>query len=267
MNWIFLNKNNNDEYMEMFARGCGATPTELETWDYDSSQGPLVIRGIMKHKIIKQCWQDKRNFLYIDSGYLGNRRYVKNPRGDKIWHRIVPNNLQHNTIIKRPPDRWHRLGLSLLAPNKNGRKILIAAPDEKPCVFYDIQLDKWLHDTVETIKQHTDRPVEIRQRNPSRQTRVSNSLESALTDVHAVVTFNSIAATESILAGVPAFVLAPSNAALPVANTDLAKIDTPWYPDRNQLELWLSHLAYCQFSNTELANGTALRILQETYNV
>jgi len=253
--------------MEMFARGCGSTPTELETWDYNSSQDPLVIRGIMKHKIIKQCWQDKRDFLYIDSGYLGNRRYIKNPRGDKIWHRIVPNDLQHNTIINRPLDRYHQLGLSTLAPKKNGRKILIAAPDEKPCIFYNVKLDEWLHTTVETIKQHTDRPVEIRQRNPSRQTRVSNSLESALTDVHAVVTFNSIAATESILAGVPAFVLAPSNAALPVANTDLAKIDTPWYPDRNQLELWLSHLAYCQFSNAELANGTALRILQETYNV
>jgi hypothetical protein len=154
-----------------------------------------------------------------------------------------------------------------MAPKKNGRKILIAAPDEKPCIFYNIKLDEWLHTTVETIKQHTDRPVEIRQRNPSRQTRVANDLESALADVHALVTFNSIAATESILAGVPAFVLAPSNAALPVSNTDLAKIDTPWYPDRNQIEKWLSHLAYCQFSNTELANGTALRILQETYNV
>jgi hypothetical protein len=85
--------------------------------------------------------------------------------------------------------------------------------------------------------------------------------------VHAVVTFNSIAATESILAGVPAFVLAPSNSALPVANTDLSLIDNPRYPDRNLLEMWLSHLAYCQFSNAELSDGTAFRILQETYNV
>lgn len=267
MNWIFLNKNNNDEYMEMFARGCGSAPTELETWDYDSSQAPLVIRGIMKHKIIKRCWEDQRPFLYIDSGYLGNRQYVKNPRGDKIWHRVVPNNLQHNTIIKRPPDRWHQLGMSPLAPKKNGRKILIAAPDEKPCIFYNIKLEEWLRSTVNTIKQYTDRPIEIRQRDPSRQKRVSNDLQSALNDVHAVVTFNSIAATESVLAGVPAFVLAPCNAAMPVANTDLSKIDNPWYPDRHLLESWLAHLAYCQFSNKELADGTAFRIIQETYNV
>ena len=91
-------------------------------------------------------------------------------------------------------------------------------------------------------------------------------MESALKDVHALVTFNSIAATESIMAGVPAFVLAPCNAALPVSNTDLSKIESPWYPDRDFIEIWLSHLAYCQFSNQELADGTALRILQETNN-
>ena len=250
----------------MFARGCSATPTELETWQYDDSDAPLVIRGIMKHKIIKQCWADSRPFWYMDSGYLGNRKYVNNPRGDKVWHRIVPNNLQHGTVITRPPDRWWRLNMSPVAPTKTGRKILIAAPDEKPCIFYDIKLDDWLQTTVETIKQYTDRPIEIRQRDPNRQTRVANSMESALTDVHALVTFNSIAATESVIAGVPAFVLAPCNAALPVSNTDLSKIESPWYPDRDFLEMWLRHLAYCQFSNQELADGTALRILQETYS-
>ena len=156
--------------------------------------------------------------------------------------------------------------MSPVAPTKTGRKILIAAPDEKPCIFYDIKLDDWLQTTVETIKKYTDRPIEIRQRDPNRQTRVANSMESALTDVHALVTFNSIAATESVMAGVPAFVLAPCNAALPVSNTDLSKIESPWYPDRDFLEMWLRHLAYCQFSNQELADGTALRILQETYS-
>ena len=266
MNWIFLNKKNSDEYIEMFARGCGTVPTTLETWRYQDSNAPLVVRGIMKHKIIKQCWQDKRDFWYMDSGYLGNQKYVKNPRGDKVWHRIVPNNLQHNSIINRPTDRWWKLGMSPVAPKKNGHKILIAAPDEKPCVFYDINLDDWLSTTVATIKQHSDRPIEIRQRNPNRQTRITNNMQSALEDAHALVTFNSIAATESIMAGVPAFVLAPCNAALPVCNTDLSKIESPWYPDRDHIEAWLSHLAYCQFSNQELANGTALQILQDTYH-
>ena len=225
MTWTFLSKNNQDEYMEMLAHGSGSTPTPLETWQYESSQNTIVVRGIMKHKIIKQCWQDQRPFFYMDSGYVGNRASNLNPNGWKYYHRVVFNNLQHNQIVSRPADRWERLGIKIQSWRRTGSKILIAAPDEKPCVFYGINLEQWITQTVATIKQHTDRPVEIRQRNPDRRARVKNNLESALDGVHAVVTFNSIAATESILAGVPAFVLAPCNAAMPVANKKLNQIN------------------------------------------
>jgi hypothetical protein len=80
-------------------------------------------------------------------------------------------------------------------------------------------------------------------------------------DVHALVTFNSVAATEAVMQGVPAFVLAPSNAAMPVGNTDLSKIETPYYPDRDKLHAWAHHLAYGQFHVDELRDGTAFRIL------
>lgn len=266
MNWIFLNKNNNDEYIEMFAQGCKSTTTCLETWRYEDSKAPLVIRGIMKHKIIKRCWQDQRNFYYMDSGYFGNRISESNPHGWKLWHRIVPNNLQHEMVVPRPADRFKQLGIKI-HPRRYGAKILIAAPDEKPCKFYDIDLQQWIENTIATIKQHTDRPIELRQRNPNRQNRINNSLEASLDDVHAVVTFNSIAATESVLAGVPAFALAPCNAAIPVSNTDLSKIDNPWFPEQDQTHVWACHLAYGQFHNNELRNGTAARILQETHNV
>lgn len=267
MTWVFLNKNNSDKYVEMFARGSGSLSTVLETWQYESGQNTIVVRGIMKHKIIKQCWQDQRPFLYMDSGYVGNRANVDNPNGWKYYHRIVFNDLQHNKIIPQPADRWERLGIKIQPWRRTGSKILIAAPDAKPCIFYGIDLDHWITKTIATIKQHTDRPVEIRQRNPDRRVRVKNNIESALDDVHAVVTFNSIAATESILAGVPAFVLAPCNAAMPVANTDLTQIDTPTYTDRDQVHAWAHHLAYGQFHNDELKNGVATRILKETHNV
>jgi hypothetical protein len=267
MTWTFLSKNNQDEYMEMFARGSGSVPTLLETWKYKSDQNTIVVRGIMKHKIIKQCWQDQRPYLYMDSGYVGNRTSIDNPNGWKYYHRIVLNDLQHDKIISRPADRWERLGIKIQSWRRTGSKILIAAPDAKPCIFYGVDLEQWIAETVATIKLHTDRPVEIRQRNPDRRARVKNNLESALDDVHAVVTFNSIAATESILAGVPAFVLAPCNAARPVANIDLTQIDTPTYADQDRVHAWAHHLAYGQFHNDELKNGVATRILKETYNV
>jgi hypothetical protein len=263
---IFLSKNGDDEYIDMYAHGLGLESTPLETWRYEDSNEPLMLRGIMKHKIIKQCWEDKRPFRYMDSGYLGNRPSFKNPHGWKHWHRIVPNNLQHDAVIPRPSDRWNQLGLEV-ANRRRGNTILIVAPDEKPCKFYDIELDTWLKQTIDTIKQHTDRPVVVRERNRSRTDRKNNRVEHALTHVHAMVTFNSIAATESVLAGVPVFVMAPCNAARPVANLDLAGIDNPWWPEQDQIQAWANHLAYGQFHIDEFRNGTAERIIKQTEEI
>jgi hypothetical protein len=263
---IFLSKNGDDEYIDMYAHGLGVESTPLESWRYEDSTEPLMLRGIMKHKIIKQCWEDKRPFRYMDSGYLGNRPSYNNPQGWKHWHRIVPNNLQHDQVIPRPSDRWNRLGLEV-ANRRRGSTILIVAPDEKPCKFYDIELDSWMAETVATIRQHTDRPVVVRERNRSRTDRKINRVEKALDDVHAVVTFNSIAGTEAILAGVPVFALAPSNAARPVSNTDLAHIDNPWFPDRDQVLAWAHHLAYAQFHIDEFKNGSAERIIKQTEEI
>ena len=263
---IFLSKNGDDEYIDMYAQGLGLASTPLESWCYEDSTEPLMLRGIMKHKIIKQCWADRRPFRYMDSGYLGNRPSYKNSHGWKHYHRIVPNNLQHEQVIPRASDRWNQLGLEI-SRRRQGRSILIVAPDEKPCKFYDIELDAWLTQTIDTIKQHTDRPIIMRERNKSRTERKTNRVENALQDVHAVVTFNSIAATESVLAGTPVFVLAPCNAARPVANLDLTQIETPWFPDPDQIHAWAYHLAYAQFHIDEFKNGTAERIIKQTEEI
>jgi hypothetical protein len=80
-------------------------------------------------------------------------------------------------------------------------------------------------------------------------------------DVHALVTFNSNAATESVMLGVPVFTLAPANAANPVASQDLSQIESPYWADTDKLYAWACHLAYGQFHVKELKDGTAYRIL------
>jgi hypothetical protein len=258
--WLFLSKNFNDEYINMFARGCGATP--VADIDYSSSTQPIVLRGILKHKIMKQCWKDHRDFYYMDSGYFGNNPNPLNPSGWKVWHRIVKNNLQHTDIVVRPDDRWKQFNIKLQS-RKYGSKIIVAAPDEKPCKFYGIDQQQWINETVETIKKYTDRPVVVRQRAPNRIDRIQrNPLNQVLEDdVHALVTFNSVAAVESVMLGVPAFTLAPANAAAPVANQGLESIENPYWPNQDKLYAWACHLAYGQFHNSELQNGTAYRIL------
>ena len=260
--WIFLSKDGQDEYINMLAQSVRAQITATQDFDYDTSDRPIVLRGILKHKIMHQCWQDHRDFYYVDSGYLGNQVSAGNVRGIKLWHRIVKNDLQHSDILPRPADRLNKLSIEF-HPRRYGTKIIVAAPDEKPCRFYGIDREQWIKDTVATLQTHTDRPITLRERNPSRLNRVVQDPLSAVLahDVHALVTFNSAAAIESILAGVPAFVMAPTHAAAPVANGDLAQIESPYWPDADKIHAWACHLAYGQFHVRELRDGTAMRIV------
>lgn len=262
--WIYLSKNLQDQYINMLAHSAGACPTDTADWTYDTSSNPIVLRGILKHKIMRQCWHDQRPFYYVDTGYFDHWLGQTRGRSQKFYHRIVKNDLQHGAIQPRPADRWQRLGIEL-PQRRHGTRIIVAVPDEKPCRFYGIDRDQWIQETCDFLRQQTDRPIVVRDRAAMREQRtVQDPLIRVLTqDVHALVTFNSVAAIESILSGVPAFVLAPSHAAMPVASTDLSEIENPYWPDADKLHAWACHLAYGQFHVTELKNGSALEIIDE----
>ena len=264
-NWICLSKGGEDEYINMFAIGTGCRVIRSDDFVYEDSTDPIILRGILKYKIMEQCWKDNRTFYYMDTGYLGNQKNPLNPNGWKWYHRIVKNNLQHGEIVDRPADRWEALKLPIEPWKKSGSKIIIAAPDEKPCRFYGIDKDTWVNDTITTLKKYTDREIIVRDRAKSRLQRIEhNTLKQALDDdVFALVTYNSVAATESVLYGIPAFTLAPCNAASPVSSQDLSQIETPYYPETDKVFKWACHLAYGQFHIKELKDGTAKRMLEE----
>ena len=266
--WIFLSNDNEDPYVNMFAKGCGTTTVDPDDWIFEDSLQPIVLRGIGKKKIIHKCLRKARTFYYMDTGYFGNEITNSNPNGWKYWHRIVKNDLQHGgEIIERSSDRFTMFGKKFKPWKKNGQRILLAKPDEKPMKFYGLDLDHWVEETVETIKKYTDRPIVVRDRAAHRIDRiVTKTLQEALDDdVFALVTFNSVAATEAIFHGVPTFTLAPANAANPVSLQDLSKINEPYYPDKDTLFAWGCHLAYGQFHLTELKNGKAKQILEESW--
>ena len=110
------------------------------------------------------------------------------------------------------------------------------------------------------IRKYTDRPIKIRYKQSRQYRRRSKPIYTDLQDCHALVTYQSIAAIESILFGVPAFTLAPC-AADPVADKDLSQLDNPTVQDRDKIHKWAHHLAYGQFHVNGLKDGTAWRIL------
>ena len=253
---ICLSKNKTDEYVNKFAKGAGLP---IHDYDYDFKDNPIMIRSMGKRKLIHWCQENNHTFYYMDSGYVGNYKGPSNPYGWKVWHRIVKNDVQHTEIIDRPDDRWKQLAYPI-EDRKQGKHILLVTPSEKPCKFYGIERDQWVKDTVAEIKKYTDRPIVIRDKAP-RQQRIVSTIFDDLKNCHALVTYQSIAAVESVLYGVPAFTLAPT-AADPVCDKDLSLIEDPTIQDKDKIYKWACHLAYGQFHINEMESGKAWRILK-----
>lgn len=250
-----INMENKDVILENFIIGSQGI---LATWhdrDKFPKDAPFVIRGIAKRKIIHQCIDQKRDFFYIDTGYFGNAKH-------KTYHRITKNNLQYLGRLDDncPDDRFVKTGVAL-HKYRGGRNILICPPSQKAMNYWGLDLQKWLEETVATIQQHTDRPIVIREKQ-GRSARVAvDTMEMALSrDVHCLVTFNSIAAVEALIFGKPVFTMGP-NAAQPLANTDLSHIDRPSMPTLDEVRNLCCNLAYQQFSNSEMVDGTAWKML------
>lgn len=243
-----------DPYMESFILGCGGRITNYDK--VEDSMVPVIFRGITKMKHMKACEEKGRDYYYIDTGYFGNLR-------KKLYHRITKNAMQNiGPVIERPFDRleltgWRR---SKFRPGKN---ILLCPPSAKAMSCFGLDLDVWMEETIATIKSYTDRPIVIRKKLSRRERGTTDTMEMALSqDVHCLVTFNSIAATEALLFGKPAFTLGP-NAAHALSLQDLSQIEKPYIPTAEELEAWAAHLAYCQFTESEMRDGTAWRILND----
>lgn len=257
-NLICLSKGLKDKYVNTFA-----LKNRFPVYDYNYEYGdtPILIRGMTHVNLIKKCWQNNHLFYYMDSGYFGNHINPFNKNGYKFWHRIVPNDLQHNEIIERPDDRLRKTGVRLHRQKTDGEHILLVTPSEKPCMFYGIDRDKWVQETIATLKKYTDRPIRVRHK-AARKDRVQKPIYSDLQKCHAVVTYQSIAAVESIAYGVPAFTLAPT-AADPVADKDLSLIENPTVQDFEKVYAWASHLAYGQVHMLEIKKGYMDKLLYE----
>jgi lipopolysaccharide biosynthesis glycosyltransferase len=243
-----------DPFLKSFILGSGG---QISVWDRTNKDTmPVVLRGVTKRKHMDACREAKRDFYYIDTGYFGNGR-------KKTFHRITKNDMQYLGDVKhRSRDRLAATGYQA-RKFRPGANILLAPPSQKLLMCYGIDLDKWLEETVNTIRLFTDREIIIRNKQSRSVRQSSDTMEMALErNVHCLVTFSSIAAVEAILLGKPAITLGPS-AAGPITSHELSEIENPYIPTLDEVEEWAAHLAYCQFTEAEMRDGTAWRILNE----
>ena len=223
------------------------------------STTPLLIRGLSGkcQEAIKDCIANGRTFYYLDTGYLGNFKH-------KTYHRITKNGMQNlSEIRKRPHDRLNKIGYHFPEKKKRGDEILICPPSSKVMKFYGEDPDKWMYNTVKEIRKFTDRPINMRDK-PTRTERISSdTIWDALDKAYVLITYNSIAATEAMLHGVPAIALA-ANSASALCNTKISDLNDLYIPQKQDVIEFAAHLSYCQFTPQEMLSGFAWEMLNES---
>jgi hypothetical protein len=124
--------------------------------------------------------------------------------------------------------------------------------------------EQWITDTVELIRQHTDREILVRRRILSRTHRLVEDtfVDQLQQDINAVVTYTSNCAVESVLHDIPVVSLGKS-AAIQVCPDGVDQIDSLPDIDPDIKEAWMRHLSYAQFTEEHLRCGTAWHILNE----
>lgn len=231
--------------------------------------GPLVVRGVVSKTEIFQCQHLDRDFYYIDTGYFGNFPSSYNKSGKKWWHRVVKNDLQHCRTQNLPGDRWQKLlqqdsRLAWRGWKSHNKKILLVLPNPKACAYYNIDCDQWIAETTEKIKTYSNLPIETRIKGSRSERNHGYSIYTAFdSGVYATVSLNSIASLESVLYGIPAFVTVPC-AASPLTSLDLSLLRDPYKPTADAVAKHCHTLAYGQFLEKEIQDGTAWKILNET---
>ncbi len=264
---IHTTKPRTQRYVDAFISGSGRGKIYQFRDLKELPKEELTMYGILagSGEVYKWCEKENRNFYFMDHGYFTNAH--DHPH----WLRITKNKHCQNILQERPTDRYEKHFKQDIKPWNKGKKILVLPPTNAISNFFDAT--DWLDHTIKTLKQNTDREIEVREKpyNPTIEidhvgatVKVDRPTEHkgniSWKDYHAMVTYNSNTLVASLANGVPVF-CDPMCAAAPISETDFSKIETPKYGDRIAL---FSSLAYNNWTLQEMANGTAWRMLNES---
>jgi SHS2 domain-containing protein len=234
------------------------------TWpsfkEEDLTKLQVVVFGILRGTgdLIKKCDDLKHTYYHFDHAYcFKEQKHEINPIFNEKIYRITKNGLMINYIdkinhIDKERIQKFKKHINIKPWKKEGDYVLVLPPSEHVKKWYNIP--NWEKETVEKLKQHTNREIIIKNKNDQ------DSYMKMLSNAWAVVTCQSTAAVDVLLEGVPSFCNEMSMAK-PVSHTDLSLIETPFYPENR--EEWIDSLLANQYLMSEIESGFAWNRLRE----
>lgn len=172
------------------------------------------------------------------------------------------------------PARWQKISKNLniqLRPyRQSGDHILICLQRNGGWSMKGLNSLTWLNDTINTIKQHSDRKIIVRAHPGDKKTQSyiklnhknvilskQERLVDDLSNAWATVVYNSSPSVASLIMGVPAFLTDPNpenSQSYGAANLDISKIENPVFFERQQ---WIEKISMCHWNFDELRSGEA----------
>lgn len=173
------------------------------------------------------------------------------------------------------PSRWQKISknlkLSLKDNRTTGSHILICMQRNGGWSMGSVDVQDWAIQTINELRQYTDRPIVIRPHPGDKATRavlstantnnklrgmiISNNqnLKDDLINCWAVVNCNSSPVVGAAIEGYPIFVTDPDKSQCrEIANLNLADIENPLIPDRQR---WVERISMFHWNFDELKSG------------
>lgn len=269
---------NNDLVQSFCQDDSQLVPKELFCEQPEKYQDKIAVcYGVVNYEIIPICKANNIDFIYLDNCYFGNlNTYFTDKKCKKNFYRVVANNTCLKQIISRPEDRLiaqfkylkENYGATLQIENYkyDEKNVLIVPPSGKVLEICKINETEWIEQAVEQVKKQTSLTPVIRMRSRTRGERANNPIQEEFTRAYATISFNSAAAIESLMFGIPTFIHDNTDgsseiysAARILSKENILDLNNRLFPT-NRYE-WLCHLAYGQFSREEMSNGYAKKFI------
>lgn len=246
--------------LEMYSRvakGVGrATSRSGDLTNLPDSVIPMIGGSLELVPMLRGWRQRGRPFIYWDRGYFRRIYEAWLPKSEEKhggYYRLHLNSFQMTRVRKVPSDRWGALDTKVADWKKNPEGHIVIAPSLPE---YDAfhECPGWVEKTAAGVEERRPgRAIVIRHRNSQKP------LYEELEGAECLITHGSNAANEAIVMGCPVIVFGQCAAAL-VGRTKVEDIDQLVYPER---EPWLHSMAYSQFTEEEIINGAAFRMLDD----
>ena len=249
--------------------GCSVSYTKKHQIQHaDLSQFDVIVHWSVR-AYAQRLLKERRDVIILENAYLNNVQSSMKEWVSAGWNGL--NGRADFLNQNMPDDRWKKhFNDGRLLDYSDGDYILIPLQIKTDMSIAGKGFD--YQTIVDEIRKFTDLPIKIKQ-HPTAEDNWPKILgkdisyvnrfmpiKDAIKGAKVVVTINSNAGVDAVLAGKPVVALDKGSMVYDIAAKDFTNLNVPKWPDRTQ---WCNNIAYAQWHPDELRAGEGWNHLKQ----